>query len=488
MLPTETIITRLILAIVLGAFIGLERDNHLLGNEKQLKLRNRDGSKEAKRKFAFINTDIPASGLGGLRTYILISLLGAVSGLAVLYGVGFAVWIFGGGVVLFILVSFVLNYFDKNTFGLTTEMSIMLTFLLSFLLLSSEIDVRIIVALYIVNALVLSVKTETKHIVSKFSRKEVMDTAKFALFTIVILQFLPDINYMLSDIPVIGNIVTHTFGLEFASQLDFFNPYKLWLIVVFVSGLNFVGYFLVKVLGKDRGLNVIGFLGGMISSTGVTEAMAIASKHSKSKSEANAYVNAALLANFSSFLRIIVVTAMVNIYFIKYALFPLLAMSITMLVIYLWPRLMGKDSKEIAIKENIKANSDKIMSSNIKKLGLSFHSPFSFKPALIFGMIYIIVLGFTKVTLHYLGESGFLLSSFISSLSGMDAITISTASFAGSEVSYEIAALVLIIATSINLAAKALLASFLSNNFFRKKLLYTFSIVIIVGVVVFALL
>ena len=134
MLSTETIISRLILAIVLGAFIGLERDNHLLGNEKQLKLRNRDGSKEAKRKFSFINTDIPASGLGGLRTYILISLLGAVSGLAVLYGVALAAWIFGGGVVLFILTSFVLNYFDKNTFGLTTEISIMLTFLLSFLL------------------------------------------------------------------------------------------------------------------------------------------------------------------------------------------------------------------------------------------------------------------------------------------------------------------------------------------------------------------
>ncbi len=48
------------------------------------------------------------------------------------------------------------------------------------------------------------------------------------------------------------------------------NPYKIWLMVVLIAGLNFVGYMLVKVLGSEHGIGLTGVLGGLVSSTAVT--------------------------------------------------------------------------------------------------------------------------------------------------------------------------------------------------------------------------
>lgn len=499
-MPLETMISRIILTIALGAFIGLGRDYNLssdLTKDKKKKLKNirETKSAEAKKKFSFIDSSVPASGLGGLRTYILISLLGAISGVAVAAGMAFIALLFGGAIILFLIVSFVLNYFDKNTFGLTTEVSILLTFVLSFLMLSSDVDVRLLTGLFVINALVLSIKTETKALVSKFSRKEVVDTAKFALFAIVIWQFLPNVNYTLAEIPYIGHFFTATLGSDFTYAMDFFNPSRLWLIVVLISGMNFIGYFLIKVLGRNRGLNILGLLGGFVSSTTVTQAFALITKDIKSKAQTDNYVSAVLLANFVSFIRVILVTAIVNLSFVAHIFWPITVMGVVILVYFFKLRFEnGKFNLMEFNEQNSKKSSKKdqtikdTATKSLRKLGVSFDSPFSFKPALIFGFMFLGVIIFTNIGLYYLGDSGFVVSSIISAVSGLDAITINTASFAGTgSVAYDVAAMVLVASASVNLLVKGVFAAMISNKYFRKEILKIFIVATVMSMGVYFL-
>ena len=53
---------------------------------------------------------------------------------------------------------------------------------------------------------------------------------------------------------------------------DAFNPYKVMFLVILISGISFVGYFLTKFLGPEKGLGLTGLLGGLTSSTAVTAA------------------------------------------------------------------------------------------------------------------------------------------------------------------------------------------------------------------------
>lgn len=495
MLDLNSIISRLLLAILLGAFIGLERDNHLFEDKDKdgvddFTHKQQQNAEIAAKKFSFIKGAYPAIGLGGLRTYIMISLLGAVAGIAALYGYASLVWVFAGGVIAFILVAFILNYFDKNTLGLTTEISIMLTFLLSYLMLASEVDLRILVSLYIISAVILSIKSETHQLIKKFKRKEIIDSTKFALFSIVVLQFLPDKVLPLASLPVIGEYLSQLFSSEFLLSLDFFNPYRIWLIVVFISGINFIGYFLVKVLGKSRGMNILGLLGGLISSTAVTEAMAMASKDLKKHEDIDIYVNSALLSNMISFIRIVVVVALFNV---ELALAIAVPMSVMAVFVWLWylvskgrgigditAKELQKKAPEIKDKDMHKLHSDSV--EKLERFGLSFTTPFSFKPALAFGAMYILVLIFTKTMYYYLGDSGFLVSSMVSAITGLDAVTINTATLAGDVVPISMGALVLIIAVSANLVIKVVLAMMLGNQYYVKRLMILFLSAIVLGV------
>lgn len=52
------------------------------------------------------------------------------------------------------------------------------------------------------------------------------------------------------------------------------NPWKIWLMVVFISGLGFAGYLAMRLLGARAGLGLTALLGGVASSTASTLAFA----------------------------------------------------------------------------------------------------------------------------------------------------------------------------------------------------------------------
>jgi hypothetical protein len=74
---------------------------------------------------------------------------------------------------------------------------------------------------------------------------------KFAIITAIILPVLPNQSF-------------------WEAPFDVLNPYKIWLMVVLISGIGFLGYILVKLVGSRHGIGLTGFLGGLVSSTAVT--------------------------------------------------------------------------------------------------------------------------------------------------------------------------------------------------------------------------
>ncbi|MCK5246248.1 DUF4010 domain-containing protein, partial [Candidatus Bipolaricaulota bacterium] len=76
-------------------------------------------------------------------------------------------------------------------------------------------------------------------------------TLKFAIITAIVLPLLPN----------------RTFG---SPPLDVLNPQNVWLMVVFISAISFIGYVLIKLVGPQRGVGLTGLLGGLVSSTAVT--------------------------------------------------------------------------------------------------------------------------------------------------------------------------------------------------------------------------
>lgn len=103
------------------------------------------------------------------------------------------------------------------------------------------------VILTILILLLLSSKDRFHLILMKISREELSNTIKFAVIALVILPLLPDVRYSLNDIlsALLGKDVGFAHPIL---TMDFFNPFSVWLFVVIMAGIEYVGYILSKTL------------------------------------------------------------------------------------------------------------------------------------------------------------------------------------------------------------------------------------------------
>ncbi len=471
----STILLKLFLAISLGALMGLARDGSWMKREDRKEIDA--GSKQAKEKFSFIHSSKPAAGLGGVRTYILISMLGAIVGLSYAYEVYPLTWIITAGFVMFILISFVLNYFDKNTFGLTTEISLILNFTLAVLLFSTDLPMKFIAMIAVIDAIIISMRNQMHNLISKFSNKEITDTMKFVLFALVILPFMPNEIYGLADIPAIGELAEKLFSPEFLQATEVFNPYELWFIVALVLGINYVGYFAIRALGHKKGLYVVGFLGGIISSTAVTETMARSSRTTKNFLLKGQFLTTAVFANFTSYIRMLILVITLNFTLGFVALIPLVVMSVSMIfsVFVLDWLEHRKHPATKGSKADLKDAADAI--------GGSIQTPFALTPAIAFASMFLGVQIISAIAIEFFGNVGFMVASMIAAIPGMDAVTINTSALAGSEITYQFGMAVLVISSCVNLIGKLALSTISGDMYFRTRLANIFIITMVAGII-----
>src|SRR5947207_9866420 len=205
-------------ALLIGALVGTEREKRQ--------------SAEAE------------AGIGGLRTFVLLALLGAVAGwladalhmpallVAVLIVVGAAVL---AGYVLAARV-------DPASLGLTTESAAITVYLLGAMATLGYRELA--VALAIVTAAVLAYKQPLHGLVEKMSWDDIFAGLRLLIATFIVLPLLPS---------------------RAVDPWGALNPYSLWLLVLLISSLSLVGYVGTRWLGADRGIVLTGVTAWLLS-------------------------------------------------------------------------------------------------------------------------------------------------------------------------------------------------------------------------------
>jgi len=101
--------------------------------------------------------------------------------------------------------------------------------------------------------LVLALRAELHGFVEKLDEDDVKALARYAVIAGAVLPFLPSGHY---------------------GPLGAWNPQKLWLVVVLVTGFSFLGYVANGIFGERHGTIAIALIGGVYSSTAVTQSLA----------------------------------------------------------------------------------------------------------------------------------------------------------------------------------------------------------------------
>jgi uncharacterized membrane protein (DUF4010 family) len=397
---------KLFLAIIFGATIGLERAGSKQGLEE----------------------------IGGIRTYSLIALIGFLVGLFFTNNLNPLAIIIASG-FLFLLISYYLvSSFHSRDFGLTTEMSVIITFLIGLLLVVDVIPVQIIVVIFVVLMFILSLKSKTNQLVAGISRQELQSFISYAIIALVVFPFLPDVAYRLNDIPLLPDILQGlNVNLGQFNTLDLINPRKIWMIVVLITGIDVFGYILGRIVGNKNGFALTSFMAGFVSSTSATQSLA---QKSIKSNFVNSLVGAAVLSNLASFLQIFLLVGPLNPKWLASIAPSILIMVFTAALISLF--FLRKKEPEKKEKE-VEVKTVKI---------------FSLMPALKFACLLIVVKIVTKVCLILFGQSGFVISSVIASLAGLDAILVNLAEMAGNTITFKFAFITFLLVNATNLLSK----------------------------------
>jgi uncharacterized membrane protein (DUF4010 family) len=402
----------ILVALVIGALIGTERQRRL-AEEK-------------------------VRGVAGLRTFILISLLGALSStLAVQYGSGFAIAaLFGFTILVGIGFAASASYLGRIDF--TAAVAAIVTFTLGMLSTFKD-SMLLAVALAIITTWVLATRTTTHRYVEALSEADLLDTLKMGIIALVIYPLLP-------DTPL--------------DPLRVLTPREIWLFVVLVSLIGYIGYVLIRILGAERGLSLIGVLGGLVSSTAVTSAMAAEVRGNSSV--LSSAVFATVVASCTMFPRMLFIVLVVNREIFLPLLPPLLTMTAVGLALaYLLQRKSQPLGRKVEVKD-----------------------PFKIIPALKFGAFFAFVLLASKLASTYFGDAGAYAASMVAGLADVDAITLTMSTLAKSSLDPRAAVIAITLAAMTNTIVKLIIAYLMGTREFGNKVAVIFLPIIVSGILV----
>lgn len=417
------LLTNLFLALIFGATVGLERESS--------------------------NPNDPH--VGGIRTFSLISLMGALAGIFYQHQYESLALIITIGFFLLLISYYVTEALHTRDFGITSELSAIATFLLGLMVMLSIIPLQIIVAIFVMLVFVLSLKSRTTQLVAGLTRQEVQAFISYAIIALVALPVLPDYSYKLSDLKVLSDIM-HGLSVELGQfdNLDLINPRRIWMVVVLITGIDVFGYILGRIVGNKNGFALTSFMAGFVSSTSATQSLA---QRSNTTPFVNHLVGAAILANLASFLQIFLLVGPLNTKWLMFIAPSILIMVVTAgIIVYLF--FKKKQPKEEEDPQSKKAT-----------------AIFSLLPALKFAGLLIVIKIVTKICLILFGQSGFIISSVIASFVGLDAIIVNLADMAGKSITFEFALLTLLMVNATNLLSKSLYSYLQGNKSFALKFL-----------------
>lgn len=435
----DDVFVGIFLALLLGALLGAQREI------RQQKLKKID--------------------FAGFRTFTFICLFGFLVGFLsfeVLDSIEVFLVCLSGIFLLFVLSYYTISRVNKKQVGVMSQILGVICFVIGVLV--SLQFYRLSIALSIVITTILFLGHKLHKFAKDLTQKEIFATLKFAIVALIVLPILPNKNYSPLDFPLLGEFfLKQSFiSQEFLGGLDVFNFYHLWLMVVFVSGIAYIGYILMKTVGAKKGILVTGFLGGLMSSTALTSSFSIESR--KYKAFSSPLAIGVVIACSTMFFRIVFEVLVLNSDLVMGIIASLGLMGICGFMFAFYMLVFGDDSGR-----------------NIG--GFESESPFSLGPALKFAGLFLGISFFSKFFTLIFGNSGIYILSFISGITDVDAITISLSTLAlNGGIANGTAQIGIIIAALSNTLFKGGIAYYLGSGEFFKKILKVFICILIVGI------
>ncbi|GAB3388845.1 MgtC/SapB family protein [Azotobacter armeniacus] len=361
------------------------------------------------------DTHLPA----GIRTFGLAGLLG---GLSMLFSnlLGIIAWItlllvFG----VLVVAGYLGDLRNNGDQGMTSEIALLLTFLLGGLALA---DSRALAAAgAVVVTLLLSLKSVLHSALHKLTTKELSGALKLLFISVVLLPALPNQGY---------------------GPWQVFNPYVIWWMVVLIAGIGFAAYVAIRAAGTRYGLLLTSLLGGIVSSTAMT--LTLSRLHKEARLQ-HLLACGLLATSALMFPRVLLEVGVINPALLTTLSWP---MAVVTLVYaggaLLYYRRSGQEA----------AGSTETLLQN----------PFELRPALRFAALLALILFFVEAARRWLGEAGIYLIALLAGLSDVDAITLSLARNAQGDLANEVAVHGIFLAALSNSLVKGVLIAVVGGS------------------------
>ena len=396
---SKQVILSFLVAVLLGFLIGLER--------------------ERKR-------ETQGSIFAGIRTFPLIALFGAIVGTLTQ---AVSPWVLVGS-FLPVAVLIALAYWRETMgekVGGTTQFAVLVAYGLG--VLAGYGSYVAALAGAVVTTGMLSMRTELRRLAGAVSQEDLFAVVQFAVVSLVILPLVPN----------------ETFG-----PWGVWNPRTIWLLVVLISGLSFVGYLASKIIGATRGIGWSGLLGGLASSTAVT--MSFSERSKKQPKLDIVYAIGVLAASAVMVPRLWVLLGVLQPRLILPTLVPLG-------VLFVVTTVGGLSVLRERKRERLE--------------GAKVNNPFELRTALQFALLFALILLLAKAAQVYFGNQGLYVASALAGVTQLDAITLTLAHQVGSGLDVHVAARGLAIAAATNSLFKAGLALTIGSRRFGRSVLAT---------------
>jgi uncharacterized membrane protein (DUF4010 family) len=381
--------------------------------------------------------------VAGIRTFALLSLFGALCGLL---GLVYGGWVIAAALIAFVSVVIIGHLAEmKNKepdSGLTTEMAMLVMFATGIITIHGHRLIAVVIAGSVM--VLLQSKKPLHDMVRRIGEDDLREIARLVLLGLVILPALPNREM---------------------GYLDVLNPFAIWLMVVLIVGISLAAYLAGKFLSGTKGTALTGILGGLISSTATTASLARRSRDHGACGISLAAIT--LIASAIVFVRVIAEVAIAAPAHLQKMLPPLLAMMFWFgLVAAIAHRISEKSGKHVADES----------------------PPSELKSAVIFGLLYAVVLLVVAAAREHFGESGLYIAAAISGLTDMDAITLSTSRLVSTaSLDTNTAWRMIIVGGMANMLFKAGLVLVLGARAFIKPVLLGMGVALLGGVAILAL-
>ncbi|NOZ26425.1 MAG: MgtC/SapB family protein [Chloroflexi bacterium] len=364
----------------------------------------------------------------GERTLALMGLVGALAAMAAEQLGSPGVFL---GIILLLGTFAAVAYFTdawRGRVGMTTEVAMLIVVLVGALCYWGYLTIA--VAVGIATTALLSLKLETDRLVRALTREDIFAALQLAVISAIVLPVLPNESFL-------------------PPPFDVLNPFKIWLMVVFISGISFLGYVAIKIVGPERGIGLTGFLGGMVSSTAVT--LSFSERSNQDDALARPFALAIVVAWTVMFSRVLVEVGVVNRELLKVVWIPIAAIGAVGLLYCAYLYLL----------QRARERSD-----------IQFSNPFDLMSAIKFGLLYAIVLLVSRTAQLYFGDTGIFLSSIVTGVADVDAITLSVAELSRmGDVELVVASRAIVMAAVSNTVVKGGIALMGGSPALRKALL-----------------